>query len=86
MAVHLTLAQRVLHPLLLMLMCALFYVPMLRENKSSVFQKKKKKATRRLYNVSSITEVPGVVQAVFNIYGFINGAVIYTHVCILVCI
>lgn len=85
MAVHLTLAQRVLHPLLLMLMCALFYVPMLRENKSSVFQKKKN-ATRRLYNVSSITEVPGVVQAVFNIYGFINGAVIYTHVCILVCI
>lgn len=85
MAVHLTLAQRVLHPLLLMLMCALFYVPMLRENKSSVFQKKKN-ATRRLYNVSSITEVPGVVQAVFNIYGFINGAMIYTHVCILVCI
>lgn len=85
MAVHLTLAQRVLHPLLLMLMCALFYVPMLRENKSSVFQKKKN-ATRRLYNVSRITEVPGVVQAVFNIYGFINGDVIYTHVCILVCI
>lgn len=68
-----------------MLMCALFYVPTMKENKSSIFQKKKE-ITQRLYYVSSIIKVPGVVQTVFNIYGFINGAVIYTLVCILVCI
>lgn len=44
------------------------------------------KNTQRLYSVSSITKVPGVVQTVFSIYGFIIGTVIYTHVCILVCI
>lgn len=50
-----------------MLMCALFYVPMLKkENTSSVLQKNYSKDC----TVSSITKVPGVVQTVFSIYGF----------------
>lgn len=60
-----------------MLICTLFYVLALKE-KTRIFQGGKN--TQRLYNFS-ITKVPGVVQNVFTIYGFINGTIIYTHVC-----
>lgn len=66
-AVHLTLAQRVLHPSLTPNVdVRILYVPMLKEKNISVFQK----ITSRLYYISSITKVPGVVQAIlaFMVY------------------
>lgn len=66
-------------------MCALFYVPTMKENKSSVFQKKKK-LLKDCTMFPALSRYLEWFKLFFNIYGFINGAVIYTHVCILVCI
>ena len=64
-AVHLTLAQRVLHPSTPNVNVRILYVPMLKEGKKVVYSWN----TQRLYYISSITEVPGEVQA--SIYGLL---------------
>lgn len=56
--VHVTLAQRVLHPSLTLNVDVRIIVCTHVKIKSSVFQK----ITQRLYYVSSITKVPGVVK------------------------
>lgn len=84
-AVHLTLAQRVLHPSLTLNVRIIVCTHVKRETKV-VYSRKKLLKDCIMFPAGSVTQVPGVVQAVFSIYGFINGTVIYTHVCILVCI
>lgn len=88
-AVHLTLAQRVLHPSLTLNVDVRIISCTHVKRKQIVYSRK---ITQRLYCFPALPRYLEWFKLFFffvffySIYGFINGTVIYTHVCILVCI
>lgn len=81
----LTLAQRVLHPLTLINVDVSIIVCIEEKKKKVVYSRKLLKDCTTFPTLQQ-QETRKSVSSRFSIYGVINGSIIYTHVCILVCI